>query len=526
MALRELPEELAKLRTRFESEEEGARFFWNPQTGEGSADALGFPPKHAAILKERFSYPYRVLSGTFEAVVAAWTGDTVAENVLTVYLREFCEADVRPDWNLMKMVGAIHALRVRSSSDEADEEPVPVCRSKSQFAFAEARKGTPHASAGQGDVPAPQQMKEWMLGEQAQVLLGQEVVISGYPPGGKETLHHAGKLVGLGNKVFGLVRSSCYNNVAEGCVPHEGGDELVALPVAGWRYTRIVALSLHQTEQARQKMGHQAEAAEKEASSIRSSAEAALAQRDAEIARLRQANRQQEEDARLQSGINSSMEVQMRELQAEVDRLKVSQSSSHTHTHTAPTYTRVKTDVADDGLWHDAVAENGPLPPRTNPQPTDELDMWVKDPVVAETVEEWADRIRNDSAGLILELNQYFVSGLKHGPGGAALQLTFQWMRMWILAAEWTPSWKGTPHRVLGNMLLRELHIQYAFASERVPRKDITRATAQSTPGHEVARYVQTRPPPKSHKGGKGGAAAHGQKTGPPGNGKAGKGKQ
>ena len=418
MALRELPEELAKLRARFESEK--GRFFWNPQTNELSAAALGFPPKHAAVLNERFSYPYQKLRDTFEAVVAAWTGDTVAEDVLTVFLREFCEADVRVEWSPMKTVGAIHALRVRSSpgeSDPADEEPVPVERSRSQFAFAEARKGTPHASAGQGSVPAPQQMKDWMLGEQAQVLVGQEVVISGYPPGGKELLHHAGKLVGLGHKVFGLVRSSCYNNVAEGCVPHDGGDELVALPVAGWRYTRIVALSLHQTEQARQKMGHQAEAAEKEASSIRSSAETALAQRDAEIARLRQANRQQEEDARLQSGINSSMEVQMRELQAEVDRLKVSQSTSHTHTHAAPTYTRVKTDVADDGLWHDAVAENGKND-GGNPQTTDELDMWVKDPVVAETVEEWADRIRNDSAGLILELNQYFVSGLKHGPGG------------------------------------------------------------------------------------------------------------
>ena len=67
----------------------------------------------------------------------------------------------------------------QQTDDDDDQDAVPVSRSR-QFTFEEARKGTPHAS-DQGNVPAPQKMKDCMLGEQAH-LLGQEVVISGCPP--------------------------------------------------------------------------------------------------------------------------------------------------------------------------------------------------------------------------------------------------------------------------------------------------------------------------------------------------------
>ena len=100
-----------------------------------------------------------------------------------------------------------------------------------------------------------------------------------------------------------------------------------------WEFTRIVALSLHQTEQARQRMGQQAVEAAKEAKLLRRS--------------------------------------------------------------------RACTDLRR--------ADRSPS--------ADEPEAGVKDPVVAESVEEWSEWIRTCSAGT-LERNQYFVSGLKHGPGG------------------------------------------------------------------------------------------------------------
>ena len=92
-------------------------------------------------------------------------------------------------------------------------------------------------------------MKAWQLKDQALALVGQVCVITAIPQGTEQRCF-AGKLMRLGDSMV-FLRSTCYNDNAEGCVKHEGPeDALKTLPVAGWTYARIVSLAVHQTEAA------------------------------------------------------------------------------------------------------------------------------------------------------------------------------------------------------------------------------------------------------------------------------------
>ena len=145
-----------------------------------------------------------------------------------------------------------------SSSSSPSPSPRTVQRRARSVSFAEAeaaRESTPAATAGEGAVPAPAHMSVRMLLEQCCRLVGVPVVVSAASAMGDAPALYAGKLNrGLSEGTFVLLRSSCYNYCAQ-TVPHVGEDEAWDVPTDGWVYTRIVALSVHQTEAAQAHVG-------------------------------------------------------------------------------------------------------------------------------------------------------------------------------------------------------------------------------------------------------------------------------
>ena len=101
---------------------------------------------------------------------------------------------------------------------------------ESHVLAAAAKNEAPHATAGEGKVPAPELMKAWQLKDQALALVGQVCVITAIPQGTEQRCF-AGKLMRLGDSMV-FLRSTCYNDNAEVCVKHEGPeDALETLPV-------------------------------------------------------------------------------------------------------------------------------------------------------------------------------------------------------------------------------------------------------------------------------------------------------
>ena len=470
-----LPANLQALSTQLEEGvAAGHRYKYNaPPDVEGA----GLPAPVAAALGKSAWCPFRSLQATFVELVSECQEEEVPPEFLTTQLQALC-GDGLPDvgkWVAVRVLAAIHLVK-NSAEAGADSTAIPLNKSVSHAQAEDAHRQTPHATAGEGEVPAPAAMKGWQLSEQASGLMGQVVVLSAAPPGTHAVKRYAGKLMAAGSSCI-LLRSSCYNH-AEGCEAHQGPDELWEVPAAGWTYSRLVSLAVHQTEAARAAMGQ-----------MEGQARKAVEERDAKVSQLEQ------ELVALRREMRATAALKDEELAA-------------ARREGAPAPAASSSQPLDAMRVDTGKAAEAPSPPS------------FKHPATAADVKAWRKDILTDHQLLLMQLEGRLLSGLQHLPGGKTLDDMFGMLRLWVLACSWMPEWIDTPQHELGNVLFRHVLIQHEFVRNKVPRRDLERKLAAADcEVHEVTRVAATvRPPPARQPSGRGG------KGGFSGNGRAGKG--
>ena len=312
---------------------------------------------------------------------------------------------------------------------------------------ARVRATSPAATAGQG-LPAPEIMTARMLGDQAAALVDACVVYSCAPVDGSQPFRRfAGRLSQAhdeeGNAAGYEVRlSEAYNYVSD-TEQHRGPDVLYRMPADGWQYSRLVEMSVHQTECATR--------------AVTASQEAMQRSLEQQAQEFRERAEEQTRSFRLE------LDARLRQHQDHVQR----QQQQWAH------------------------------PPPSPPAPPSPMAMSAgmpypgseRHPADAADVLEWDSLIESDAPYLVLQLETRWVSGSSHLPGGRILDEAFAALRLWILATAYVSGWGRTPQRELGNHLLRQVLLQVAFVRDRVPRAAIERHLAKEDPtSHPVMR--------------------------------------
>ena len=168
------------------------------------------------------------------------------------------------------------------------QETRPLRRTESQAVSDAVKAATPAATAGMGGIPAPPVHEGVAAAGAGKRPHGGRGGADGDPPEhGAVAL--AGKLTaGAREGTWVLYRSSCYNE-NEGVAQMTGRDETLELPMAGWRYLRLVSLAVHQTEAARRECARLAEKAQKTeegAKGMMERGQQQLDEKDAKVARV------------------------------------------------------------------------------------------------------------------------------------------------------------------------------------------------------------------------------------------------
>lgn len=128
----------------------------------------------------------------------------------------------------------------------------------------------------------------------------------------------------------------------------------------------------------------------------------------------------------------------------------------------------------------------------------------IRHPAEVKSVTEWVTDIEVDADNLVLRLETRFLSGLRHVPGGAALNDAFTALRLWVLGCAHFEGWETTPHRELGDHLLSQVRYQYHYAANRIPRRELVSRVVKEDPDMNSIDKAAVWLMSKSASGGKG----------------------
>ena len=380
------------------------------------------------------------------------------------------------------------------------QETRPLRRTESQAVSDAVKAATPAATAGMGGIPAPPVMKGWQLQEQANALMGGEVVLTVIPPEhGAVAL--AGKLTaGAREGTWVLYRSSCYNE-NEGVAQMTGRDETLELPMAGWRYLRLVSLAVHQTEAARRECARLAEKAQKTeegAKGMMERGQQQLDEKDAKVARV------ENEIALLREMIQGMQ--RNKEERSEADRQQPQQSLPtwdspapearqtpppagpsynsapppapqyfHHHAHHHHHHHHHHHDTQPAPHWAPPYSQVPPAPqyPYSQPQagPRHDVDPMANPTQISDVVE-WGPWLCRGRAGVMelqymieKEMVQPFISK----PGVHGLTKAWAMVSAWMhMAASFPPGEERV--RPVGNLAWAEFLEAHAYTSHGISR--------------------------------------------------------
>ena len=383
--------------------------------------------------------------------------------------------------------------------DDASSPSIPdFLPTESELHTAHVRQASPGATAGEGGIPAPAQMSQRALCDQAHHLVDRIVVYSLRRVGETEWVFHAGKLSrATGAQSYLVCVSAAYNHLP--FVEHVDHDAVYELPTDGYCYGCLVDAAVWTRLKAEEALSVERskfiEATsrnsdlEEEMRQLKESFVTFSAKMQSDAKAQAQALSQAKKDAQAQAQLLAQMKAQnQKDAQAHAQKLAQAQTQMFTQmqTQTQPNPQTPPVDLSEELPSHSLPAAPVPLPVAL---------MQYRSAADLPDVRQWAPAMAADAMGLCRDLQVKFLAGKDHMPGGDLLASNFHQLRCWVLATSSTAGWIYSPEMVgLGTELLLQLRTQHEFVVRRVSRMDIQRALLKLDPDDRFAQAVASIP--------------------------------